>query len=73
VSITQRSSLLLEGADIHVFNLHLDGALLVRAVPGAHVRIEKLAVSQTNQPFLIQSLCFCNQKWKSLMFTINGM
>jgi len=44
VHITQRSSLVLDGADISIVGLQLDGALVVKAVPGAVVTIEKLAV-----------------------------
>lgn len=37
--------LLLDGPDIHIKNLRVDGALVVKAVPGAHVVIDGLSVS----------------------------
>lgn len=37
--------LLLDGPDIHIKNLRVDGALMVRAVPGARVVIDGLTVS----------------------------
>lgn len=40
-----KSVLVLEGRDIHIKNLKVDGALVVRAVPGAKVTIDGLAVS----------------------------
>jgi UDP-sugar pyrophosphorylase len=43
VSITARSSLVLEG-DITVSALEIDGALVVRAVAGAHVRLTNVKV-----------------------------
>lgn len=43
--LAPRSVLLLDGADIHIKNLRVDGALVVKAVPGAHVVIDGLTVS----------------------------
>jgi UDP-sugar pyrophosphorylase len=44
VKISQRSTLVLEGPGVTVEALDLDGALVVRAVPGARVTIRRLAV-----------------------------
>jgi UDP-sugar pyrophosphorylase len=44
VAISQRSTLVLQGPGVVVHSLALDGALVVRAVPGAHVTIKRLAV-----------------------------
>jgi UDP-sugar pyrophosphorylase len=43
--LAPRSVLLLDGPDIHIKNLRVDGALVVRAVPGARVVIDGLTVS----------------------------
>jgi UDP-sugar pyrophosphorylase len=43
--LTPRAALVIDGRDIEVRNLRLDGALIVRAVPGAHVLIDGLSVS----------------------------
>lgn len=43
--LAQRSVLLLDGRDITIKNLRVDGALVVRAVPGARVVIDGLTVS----------------------------
>ncbi len=43
--LAPRSVLLLEGRDITIKNLRVDGALVVRAAPGAQVVIDGLTVS----------------------------
>lgn len=43
-SITQRSSLVLEGQGLNVKNLQLDGALVIRAAPHCEVEIDGLVV-----------------------------
>jgi UDP-sugar pyrophosphorylase len=43
--LAPRSVLLLDGPDIHIKNLRVEGALVVRAVPGARVVIDGLSVS----------------------------
>eukprot|EP00927_Polykrikos_kofoidii_P077317 TRINITY_DN7426_c0_g1_i2.p1 TRINITY_DN7426_c0_g1~~TRINITY_DN7426_c0_g1_i2.p1 ORF type:complete len:1955 (+),score=443.63 TRINITY_DN7426_c0_g1_i2:345-5867(+) len=53
VKISQRSTLILEG-DIMIEELHLDGALVVKAAPGCQVRIAKLTV--TNDGWELDSL-----------------
>lgn len=42
--LTQRSSLVLEGQQLHVKNLDLDGALVIRAGPKTHVTVDGLKV-----------------------------
>jgi len=42
--ITQRSTLVLDGPDLVLKDVHLDGALIVKADPGCHVEIEGLRV-----------------------------
>lgn len=42
--ITQRSSLVLEGHNLVVKNLDLDGALVIRAGPNSHVTVDGLRV-----------------------------
>jgi UDP-sugar pyrophosphorylase len=44
VTVSQRSTLVLDGADIQLNGLQLDGALVVTAVPGAKVIIDGLKV-----------------------------
>lgn len=43
--LATRSTLILDGPDIHIKNLRVDGALVVKAAPGAHVTIDGLTVS----------------------------
>lgn len=43
--LAPRSVLLLDGPDISIRNLRVDGALVVKAVPGAKVVIDGLSVS----------------------------
>ncbi|KAF8062991.1 hypothetical protein HT031_003830 [Scenedesmus sp. PABB004] len=43
--LAPKAALLLEGRDIRVANLRVDGALVVRAAPGARVTIDGLSVS----------------------------
>jgi UDP-sugar pyrophosphorylase len=43
--LASKSVLLLEGPDIAIKNLRVDGALVVRAVPGAKVVLDGLTVS----------------------------
>jgi len=50
VSVTEKSTLYLDGRDIEVKALELDGALVVKAVPGAHVVIDGLKVSNEGWP-----------------------
>lgn len=45
VLLAPRSVLLLQGRDVIVRNLRVDGALVVRAVPGARVVLDGLSVS----------------------------
>lgn len=45
ILLAPKSVLLLEGRDIHIKNLKVDGALVVKAAPGAKVVIDGLAVS----------------------------
>jgi UDP-sugar pyrophosphorylase len=42
--MTQRSTLVLDGMDVTVKDLQLDGALVLRASPGCHVEVEGLIV-----------------------------
>ena len=42
--ISARSTLIVSGPDVRLTNLDLDGTLIIRAVPGAHVEIRDLAV-----------------------------
>lgn len=44
IRISGNSTLVLDGPDIHIDDLELDGALWIRAVPGARVRIRGLTV-----------------------------
>jgi UDP-sugar pyrophosphorylase len=43
--LAPKSVLLLDGPDISIKNLRVDGALVVRAVPGAKVVLDGLTVS----------------------------
>jgi UDP-sugar pyrophosphorylase len=43
--LAPKSVLLLDGPDISIRNLRVDGALVVRAVPGAKVVLDGLTVS----------------------------
>lgn len=45
VVVAANAALVVEGADITLRSLHLDGALTLRAVPGARVTVENLRVS----------------------------
>ncbi len=45
VLLAPRSVLVLQGEEISVRNLRVEGALVVRAVRGAHVTIDGLSVS----------------------------
>lgn len=51
-SISARSTLVLEGRDIALENCTIDGALVVKAVPGAHVTLKDLTVSNAGWEFL---------------------
>ena len=42
--ISERSTLVLDGADLVVRNLRLDGALIIKASPGCHVEVDGLTV-----------------------------
>eukprot|EP01064_Diplonema_japonicum_P002990 TRINITY_DN11963_c0_g1_i1.p1 TRINITY_DN11963_c0_g1~~TRINITY_DN11963_c0_g1_i1.p1 ORF type:complete len:600 (+),score=141.86 TRINITY_DN11963_c0_g1_i1:58-1800(+) len=44
VRVATNSTLIVEGADINIQNLDLDGALVIKAVPGAKVTIKNLVV-----------------------------
>jgi len=50
VKITRRSTLILDG-DIDLYNLQLDGALLIKACPGAKVTIKNLVVKNDGLVF----------------------
>jgi len=45
VEISGRSSLVIDGPDIFISTLKLDGALVIRAVPGAEVVVEEMTVT----------------------------
>jgi UDP-sugar pyrophosphorylase len=47
VSISARSTLVIEGDDVHIDGLKLDGKLVIKAEPGAKIKIKNLTV--TNQ------------------------
>lgn len=47
VSISSRSSLILEGRNIIIRSLHLDGAVRIFACPGAHVDVRSLRVESS--------------------------
>eukprot|EP01052_Picozoa_sp_SAG31_P018416 SAG31_NODE_1304_length_8894_cov_22.532689_2_plen_352_part_00 len=51
-SVSARSTLVLEGRDIALENCTLDGALVVKAVPGAHVTLKDLTVSNAGWEFV---------------------
>eukprot|EP00823_Brevimastigomonas_motovehiculus_P002911 TRINITY_DN1733_c0_g1_i1.p1 TRINITY_DN1733_c0_g1~~TRINITY_DN1733_c0_g1_i1.p1 ORF type:complete len:523 (-),score=97.57 TRINITY_DN1733_c0_g1_i1:190-1647(-) len=51
VSISDKSTLILDGDDITVKNLVLDGTLIIHAVPGAHVAIQDLTVKNDGWVF----------------------
>ena len=51
-SLSARSTLVLEGRDISIENLTLDGALVVKAVPGAHVTLKDLTVTNAGWEFV---------------------
>eukprot|EP00500_Bicosoecida_sp_ms1_P004104 CAMPEP_0203808568 /NCGR_PEP_ID=MMETSP0115-20131106/1694_1 /ASSEMBLY_ACC=CAM_ASM_000227 /TAXON_ID=33651 /ORGANISM="Bicosoecid sp, Strain ms1" /LENGTH=621 /DNA_ID=CAMNT_0050717259 /DNA_START=128 /DNA_END=1993 /DNA_ORIENTATION=+ len=51
VRVSQRSTLVLRGDDIVVEELDLDGALEIRAAPGARVTVKKLAVRNAGHSF----------------------
>eukprot|EP00238_Polyblepharides_amylifera_P006803 CAMPEP_0196597826 /NCGR_PEP_ID=MMETSP1081-20130531/93190_1 /TAXON_ID=36882 /ORGANISM="Pyramimonas amylifera, Strain CCMP720" /LENGTH=194 /DNA_ID=CAMNT_0041923363 /DNA_START=225 /DNA_END=809 /DNA_ORIENTATION=- len=52
ISISQRSSLVLEGVNITIQGLHLDGALVIRVAEGASLRIEDLTVQNAGWRFV---------------------
>ncbi|GBG63393.1 hypothetical protein CBR_g38016 [Chara braunii] len=47
VSISQRSTLVIDGPDVILEDLHLDGALIIKAVPGAKIRVSGLTVKNS--------------------------
>lgn len=51
IEISARSTLLLDGEQVEVGALRLDGALIVQAVPGAKVRVDGLSVSNSGWSF----------------------
>ncbi len=51
VHVTARSSLLLDG-DVRLHSLRLDGALAVRAVPGATVHVRDCTIANDGWPFV---------------------
>lgn len=51
IKVSERSSLVLDGPDIHVESLELDGALVIHAVPGAKVHIKNLSVKNKGWDF----------------------
>eukprot|EP00468_Gymnochlora_sp_CCMP2014_P009065 CAMPEP_0167763760 /NCGR_PEP_ID=MMETSP0110_2-20121227/13587_1 /TAXON_ID=629695 /ORGANISM="Gymnochlora sp., Strain CCMP2014" /LENGTH=611 /DNA_ID=CAMNT_0007650951 /DNA_START=239 /DNA_END=2074 /DNA_ORIENTATION=+ len=52
VSISKSSTLYLDGRDIEVKSLDLDGTLSVKAVPGAHVVIDGLKIENKGWPLV---------------------
>lgn len=54
VSITEQSSVVLEGHHLTVKNLQVDGALIIRASPDSHVTVDGLVVS--NKGWALQEL-----------------
>ncbi|KAJ7298571.1 hypothetical protein O6H91_Y540600 [Diphasiastrum complanatum] len=59
--ISQRSTLVIEGADITISNLVLDGTLLVRAVDGAEVNL--LSVSVQNEGWLLEPIDYQDKQY----------
>jgi UDP-sugar pyrophosphorylase len=58
VKVSQRSTLVLDGEDIELRGLQLDGALLVTAVPGAKVIIDGLKVHNDGcEPHALHPVC----------------
>jgi len=53
VTVTVESTLVLDG-DIHIYNLDLDGALIVKGCPGAKVTIKNLTVK--NDGYIFQEI-----------------
>ena len=51
-TITQRSSLVLEGEELYVRNIDLDGALVIRAAHGCHVTVDGLKVENEGWEFV---------------------
>ena len=51
VHLTARSSLMLDG-DVRLHSLRLDGALAIRAVPGATVHVRDCTVTNDGWPFV---------------------
>lgn len=52
VKISRRSTLIVDGADVTIESLELDGALVIRAAPGAKVVIRGLAVTNAGHDFV---------------------
>lgn len=58
--LAPRSVLLLDGRDITIKNLRVDGALVVRAVPGARVVIDGLTISNAGWQWTpLEQVCVC--------------
>jgi UDP-sugar pyrophosphorylase len=51
-NITEKSSLVLEGEELFVKNLELDGALVIRAEQGCHVTVDGLKVQNAGWEFV---------------------
>ena len=49
-SVSARSTLVIEGRDVVLDNLVLDGALVVKAVPGARVTLKNLTITNSGAP-----------------------
>lgn len=60
--LAPRSVLLLDGPDINIKNLRVDGALVVKAVPGARVVIDGLSVSNAGWNWVpLEQVCVSTQ------------
>jgi len=53
IQITSRSTLVVDGSNIELRELQLDGALVILAVPGARVRVEGLSVRNKAWSFAV--------------------
>lgn len=51
IEISERSTLLMDGENVIVGKLQLDGTLIIQAVPGAHVRIQDLSIRNAGWTF----------------------
>jgi len=54
-SLSARSTLILEGRDITLKNVHVDGCLIVRAAKGAKVKLENISIKNSGWEFVALS------------------